>query len=303
MEFWLNWSVAKTYADDTTTRTSAKNIQEMIKRMEEDAANVLAYMASNGLVANASKTSLVILNMDKKTRDAINTSPIEVKIGSSYIKQESYAKLLGITFNEKQNWTTQIRGQNGVVSGLNKRLFAIKRMKNYINNKSLTKIVDGLFTSKINYGIQLYGKVRTTSECPVNKDIKAIQMVQNKMARLLNGKTLKDKICTKVLLENANLLSVNQINAKVKIQEIWKVMNIVDYPLKIKLNEVQVDHVATRAMVNRTPLEMGSTTLKSKTCVSDAIKIWNLVPNDIKKCSSLNSLKRKVKEFVKTLPI
>ena len=42
----------------------------MIKRMEEDSANVLAYMASNGLVANASKTSLVILNMDKKTRDA-----------------------------------------------------------------------------------------------------------------------------------------------------------------------------------------------------------------------------------------
>ena len=45
--------------------TSAKNIYEMIKRLEEDSANVLAYMASNGLVANATKTSLVILNMDK----------------------------------------------------------------------------------------------------------------------------------------------------------------------------------------------------------------------------------------------
>ena len=107
-------------------------------------------------------------------------------------------KTTGNNLYEKQNWTTQIRGPNGVVSGLNKRLFAIKRMKNYINNKSLTKIVDGLLTSKINYGIQLYGKVRTTSECPVNKDIKAIQMVQNKMVRLLNGKTLKDKVSTKL---------------------------------------------------------------------------------------------------------
>ena len=145
-------------------------------------------MASNGLVANASKTSLVILNMDKKTRDASDICPIEIKIGSSYIKQERSAKLLGIVFNEKQKWSTQIRGPNGVVSGLNKRFFAIKKLKNYINVKSLTKIIDGLFTSKINYGIQLYCKVRITPECPISKDIKAIQMVQNKLARLINGK-------------------------------------------------------------------------------------------------------------------
>ena len=81
------------------------------------------------------------------------------------------------------------------------------------------------------------------------------------MARLINGKTLEDKVSTKVLLENANLLSVNQINAKVKLQEIWKVLNIVDYPLKIKLNEAQADQMVTRAMMNRTPLEMGSTTI------------------------------------------
>ena len=56
-------------------------------------------------------------------------------------------------------------------------------------------------------------------------------------------------------------------------------------------------------MVNRTPLEMGSTTLKAKMCVSDAIKLWNIAPNDIKSCTSLNGLKKKVKEFVKTLPI
>ena len=66
LEIWLKWSSAKTYADDTTTATTAKNIQEMMNRMEEDAANVLCYMASNGLVANAKKTSIVILNLKSK---------------------------------------------------------------------------------------------------------------------------------------------------------------------------------------------------------------------------------------------
>ena len=136
-----------------------------------------------------------------------------------------------------------------------------------------------------------------------NKNIKAIQMVQNKMARLMNCKTLKDKVQTKVLLEKANLLSVNQINAKVKLQEIWKILNVPDYPIKIEVNRVHDGQVATRAMTKGTPIELGSTNLISKTCISYAIKVWNYAPADIKSCTSLYSLKRKVKDFVKTLPI
>ena len=165
------------------------------------------------------------------------------------------------------------------------------------------KVVDGLFTSKINYGIQLYGRVRISQEDTINKDIKAIQMVQNKMARLLNGKTLKDKISTKVLLENVKMLSVNQLNAKVKLQEMWKILNVEDYPIKIPLKSVHSDQVSTRAMINRTPVEKGITVLQTKTCLSDAIRLWNLAPSNIKSCTSLYSLKKSVKEFVKLLPI
>ena len=246
---------------------------------------------------------MVILNMNKKTRDESNINPIEITIGNSTIKQENAAKLLGIYFNDRQNWSTQIQGPQGVVSALNKRLFAIKRLKNHVKNKFLDKIVDGLFTSKISYGVQLYGKVRLSVEDPINKDIKAIQMVQNKLARLLNGKTLKDKIPTNILLRNANLLSVNQINAKVKLQEIWKILNIEDYPIKIALNSANKDQMATRSMSNSTPIEQGSTALLAKTCISDAIKLWNIAPSEIKACTSLHCLKKRLKEFAKTLPI
>ena len=34
----------------------------MIKRMEEDAENVLSYMASNGLIANPNTTVFMMLN-------------------------------------------------------------------------------------------------------------------------------------------------------------------------------------------------------------------------------------------------
>ena len=76
------------------------------------------------------------------------------------MSQSSSAKLLGITFDENQKWKTQIQGTRGLLSALNKRLFVIRRLKNHFGQKALLKVVYGLFTSKIRYGLQLYGKVR-----------------------------------------------------------------------------------------------------------------------------------------------
>ena len=41
-------------------------------------------------------------------------------------------------------------------------------------------MVDGLFTSKLRYGIQLIGKVRMSKEDPAGADFKAIQLVYYK---------------------------------------------------------------------------------------------------------------------------
>ena len=62
MQLWLKHSSALTYADDTSSSVKDKRIEEVVRKLEEDAINVLKFMASNGLVANPSKTPLLILN-------------------------------------------------------------------------------------------------------------------------------------------------------------------------------------------------------------------------------------------------
>ena len=54
---WLEFSKVFTYADDTSSSVSGKNLQDIIRKMESDAVNVLKFMASNGLVANPKKTT------------------------------------------------------------------------------------------------------------------------------------------------------------------------------------------------------------------------------------------------------
>ena len=122
------------------------------------------------------------------------------------------------------------------------------------------------------------------------------------MAHFLNGKTIKDIIETKVLISKANLLSVNQLNAKIKLVEVWKALNIEDYPIKIMQQFAGNEKISTRAMTNGRLIEIGNSTLTMKTCFSDAIRLWNAAPIKIQNCISLY-IKKLTKIYVKTLPI
>ena len=157
--------------------------------MEEDAQQVLNFKASNGLVANAKKTSFLVLNCKQVERD------LAIKIGTEELTREASAKLLGITFQHDQQWQTQIRGKGGLISSLKSQIYIIQKLKNYLSFKSILKMVDGLFTSKLRYGLQLMGKVRISIEDPETSEFKAIQVIQNNLLRLLNGTKIKDIWC------------------------------------------------------------------------------------------------------------
>ena len=42
---------------------------------------------------------------------------------------------------------------------------------------------------------------------------------------------------------------------------------------------------------------------RHKTCISDAIKVWNGIPNTLKQNKTLCTMKKATKSYVKTLPI
>ena len=68
LEEWVKHSTLLNYADDTSTSHSGQVLETVIENLEEDTGNILQFMASNGLVANPSKTEFMILNA-KEQRD------------------------------------------------------------------------------------------------------------------------------------------------------------------------------------------------------------------------------------------
>ena len=284
--------------NDSASKTTGKTAEETIEKMEEDAQLVLKFMASNGLVANAKKTSFLLLNYYKQ-----KDSDLSIKIGNDIVPRDSTAKLLGIQFEDSQQWRTQVFGKGGLLSALNSRLYFIRRLKSHLAFKSILKLVDGLFTSKLRYGVQLLGKVRTSTEDTVCAEFKSIQLVQNNLLRTLNGSKIKDMVSISSMIEKFNMLSVNQLNASVKLLEIWKALKVDNYPLSINTQETRVDGSSTRADTAGRPKEIGKSILTQKTCVSDAIHTWNKAPKKVTDCETLYQAKKAIRTFAKSLPI
>ena len=258
---------------------------------------VLRYMASNGLVANAKKTAFLILNGKQVNTDLC------VSIGGESVKRESSACLLGIKFQDNLQWKDQIQSKGGLVSALNSRLYIIRRLRSHLNKKSILKLVDGIFMSKLRYGLQLYGKVRMETSDQECAELKGIQLIQNNLLRSLNGSKIKDMVFISSLLTKFNMSSVNQINCQIKLLEVWKALNMPNYPLLIDCQVTNDTRVSTRADTNNKPLAIGKSILTQKTCISDAIRLWNFAPDYVVKSKSVTVAKTAIKKYARQLPI
>ena len=119
----------------------------------------------------------------------------------------------------------------------------------------------------------------------------------------LNNTRLKDKINTKSIASKLNMLSVNQINAQVKLTEMWKATNVSYYPIPLDKKAFNDDSRLTRSITRGDIVLQGRSELCNSSFMFDASKIWNNAPSSIKECNSIYKAKKEIKKFVSLLPL
>ena len=75
------------------------------------------------------------------------------------------------------------------------------------------------------------------------------------------------------MLAKFKILSVNQMNAQVKLNEMWKSIYIKNYPIKTELLECQPDGMNTRARSSGLLKEMKMSNRSQKTFTKDPTHI------------------------------
>ena len=96
------------YADDTTLYSKCDHTSDLLQQLElaSELESNLQDMVDWGrkwfVVFNAGKTQLVSFDQSN------NTDTIDVKMDKSVLEEESYFKMMGLTFSSKLNWSSYI---------------------------------------------------------------------------------------------------------------------------------------------------------------------------------------------------
>jgi len=298
MELWLQSSKLFNFADDTTTDTKGTEARTIKKNIETDALNVLQFMASNGLVANQSKTEFLMLNDKGKSGTVLE----EVIVGNATVKRTSHTKLLGIVIEETQEWPIHFAN---LEKSLNQRLFLIRRIARQIPQNKLMGIVHSLWISKLRYGLQLCTKIRLNESDKTQENMKSLQRTQNRMLRAIDGTKIKDKISTSSMLQKFGLLSINQLAAKIKLIEGWKIVNNEEYPLSLdpyNRKREEISHYL-RTQPNRIFNDTSKLSKSESSFHLDTARLWNNSPSAVRDATSLPMAKSAIDIYCKSLPL
>ena len=277
------------FADDTTT-DNKDNIKSEIKdRLQVDANHVLDFMASNGLAANQSKTEFMVLN----DKDRSDTTLDELLVGNTVIQRAASTKLLGIFFEDSQEWQLQLKT---VTSALNQRLFVIRHIQNQLPQEKLLCVVHSLWGCKLRFGLQLCTNVILNSDGKRIASLKSLQLTQNQMLRCINHSRVSDKISIKSMLTNFGFLSVNQLVAQIKLVEVWKSIHVPSYPLSLEAYNPQRAESShnIRVRPNRTFNDSTRLQVSQNSFCIDAARVWNQAPHT---AQSLCIAKKEILKF------
>ena len=204
-----------------------------------------------------------------------------------------------MTLSSDLKWSTHVYGKKGLISQLNSRLFTLCRLSKYIPRGRLGVIADGLWTSKVRYGLALYGKVRLSESDPKCKISKDLQIAQNKVLRVLTKTSLKQRVPTRDMLEMTNMMSINQMTAQARLLETWKAINVQCSPLLELFQQKVSSALETRSARRGDLVQYGA----SNSFQNQASKLWNWVDEEMKSAKSFSEAQRLSKVYAKKLPI
>ena len=104
-------------------------------------------------------------------------------------------------------------------------------------------------------------------------------------------------------MEKLDLPSVNQLAAMVKLVEVWKSVNLVEYPIQLLKSKENRSDREVRMGTRRQFEESAKMRVSKASFTYDAAKLWNQAPQTIKDSKSLISAKKAIKNYCKSLPI
>ena len=210
------------YVDDDSDTVSGKNPDQLRDSIEREAGNSAQWLKDNRLCVAGNKSKLLVIGT-KKMRETKIIRETKITVDGKEITETSSEKLLGVVVNNTLTWKNHLYGDeenDGLIQQLSKRVGMLKKMSRHMERNNLKFFASGLFYSKLNYCLPVYGNVLSLEEYKEEnsrhqsytaKDNGKLQVLQNSLNRLLLSARYDTP--TEELLQRTSSLSVQQMIA------------------------------------------------------------------------------------------
>ena len=252
--------------------------------------DVHEWYESNKLVINTSKSNVMLLTT-RQMLSNIGDTALNVFIGKHKLPQCNSIKYLGVDIDNVLSWNLQ-------TDSISKKLVFIisrlSRLKPVLPSQTLMYIYSSIIQPKIDYAISIWGY--TTAH-----NIHKVQRLQNRAAGILTGNF--DYVNTRGidLVKNLGLMNVTQRRDYFMLIMMFKSIHglVPDYICDEITMQRDITVRTTRSAVNNN-VHVPYIILE---CCKNAFAyrgpvLWNALPENIKKCETLNCFKKCVKLHV-----
>ena len=274
------------FADDTNIFITDNNASTLKKRAEETLINIKEWFDANKLKVNTSKTDYSVFSPPKLK---IPPELKSITFKDTEIEGSTSCKFLGLILDNKLNFIEHIEN---LTKQLVKIGTAFKLIRNHLTTNDKMKIYNAYFSSKIRYGIETYG---ITSE----RNLRRIQIQQNRALKILFNKDIRTN--TKALHYKLNTLLVkdmrNHCLLKIPHKYIHNQPNNQSTNTEIHFKQNTKIHEHNTRQINQLRTHKYKTKIGQQTVENTAARLWNNLPDHIKKTEKPNSFKKQTKDL------
>ena len=218
---------------------------------------------------------------------SIEVLPIDIIFDDVHLERVSHTKFLGITVDDKLSWKPHIINISKIIS---RNIGIINRLKSHIPLSSLLTLYFSLILPYLNYGILAWGSAHQTL-------LDRLLLLQKKALRI---------ICGVSPCSHADPLFVRYKILKIKDLFFFQLgqfmfnynTNALPSIFDSMFPRNQSFHNYPTRRSNEFHLPLLRTLLAQNTFIYSGPRFWNSLSCDIKNSLSLNSFKRKLKNFL-----
>ena len=279
------------FADDTQSCIVCDSQEEMKKIAQKESTEVVSFFKGINLVNNATKATILYNSKGKS-----ETITIE-NIGGATLTSKHSEKLLGLNMAASLTWDTHV---NKLSLKLRQKLGMLKRIRHKVGRHKLQIIGEAIFTSKIRYGIALYGTPKfdfSSQEQSLDANVQKLQVIQNDYIRVICNLKRADHVVMKTVREKLRMMSVNQLNIYHVALEMFNIM-VKSSAERLK-KKFTLQENTSYSLRNR---ENGAVKVPAKPSKSyfsyNGPKLYNFLPEVIRKQKNPNIFKGLLKKWI-----